>query len=84
MVQVLFRMEEVAAITTQSRSAVYLDAKNGDLKTVQLGSRRRVTRQQLERYLQRLTGQPIPLDDVSDVEDDDPADALTESGGDAA
>lgn len=54
MEQYLYRMEEVAQRTAQSRSAVYLDKQRGLLETIKVGGTRRVTHEQLERYVARL------------------------------
>lgn len=55
--QLLYRIEEVAAISTMSRTACYDDMKSGVLESIKIGGRRRVTREQLDRYIAHLTGQ---------------------------
>lgn len=51
-----YRMEDVARIATSSRSACYEDMKSGVLESIKIGGRRRVTRDQLDRYLAHLAG----------------------------
>lgn len=54
MEQQLFRVEEVGRIAAKSRSAVYVDMKAGLLESLRIGGSRRITREQLDRYLARL------------------------------
>ena len=55
--QQLFKMEEVAVISAQSRSRVWKDHKDGNLSSLKIGHQRRVTRAQLDAYVQWLTSQ---------------------------
>jgi excisionase family DNA binding protein len=56
-IQEIFRTEEVAAATAQSRSKVYLDIKSNLCPSIKIGGRRRITRAQLDLYVSRLTGE---------------------------
>jgi excisionase family DNA binding protein len=61
-IQEIFRTEEVAAATAQSRSKVYLDIKSNLCPSIKIGGRRRITRAQLDLYVSRLTGEATSSD----------------------
>jgi excisionase family DNA binding protein len=47
----LLTIAQVVALTQRSRSAIYLDIREGRLATVKLGRQTRVPRAELERYI---------------------------------
>lgn len=58
--KILYRAEEAAAVMSLSRTAVFGLIKSGDLITVKIGSRRRIPRTSIDRYIAQLAGQVTP------------------------
>ncbi len=55
-VPVTFKIEEVAKILNCSRSQVYLLIKTNELESARIRGSRRVTENQLVRYIRRIEG----------------------------
>lgn len=51
----LFRIPEVGARLALSRSSVYREIEAGNLKAVQIGRSKRITAEELERYIESLS-----------------------------
>ncbi|MGE5764441.1 MAG: helix-turn-helix domain-containing protein [Mycobacterium leprae] len=50
----MYRPDEVAEIVGISRSKIYMLLASGELRSVAIGRSRRITREDLERYIERL------------------------------
>lgn len=55
----LYRPEDAAEFLSLSRTALYALLKSGELSSVKIGSRRRVTAEALEDYVARLQAQEV-------------------------